>query len=778
MPAPSSAPRSLSPDQEYDFIQEPPQDFYCAVTLDLLLDPHQTGCCGHHLSREVVERLKREGKPCPMCQDATFNTHPDLYLRRKVREQQVRCPFKEGGCEWVGDLGNREAHLRTCPKQPWRCQHCAFSGLREVAQGHTEVCERLPVQCPNSCNLGHVPRCQLSNHIERDCPLQEVLCPFSHVACTVRLPRSEMEVHVQHNEQRHILLTCSASLDLTRQLNERVSQKEAEIEALKAEVARMGEKLGERVQAVEASLTVQSEWMESNETLHVNPSAKASGDKETVQLMEEAIKKATVSEMQGLQERAVQGLRETEQENTSSELAGDSKKLTLQEMVEKQAQVMRDMEERLDDVVTKMEQNTLKEAKKQGAAMKEMAETVSKAGEERQKALVKGTEKVILQQMKTSQDNIEAVITREITKDAGKREDEVNTEVSALGKKVEVTVRGMEGVLGKVEQEVMAEFTDIKTQLKAIEEKVDSVEGLQRGMEEKVSDKIKEEVGKDRDVAVEDIKGEIAARTRDVRASVENQLTEMERKLENLSQTIHEKTSAASPRQHTHHRHKGGKQASSRATPPELHPKLDEPDSSERGPVPVVSSVQQPSKAVIEEDANQKPVKAVTKDVLRSLPLDRSPLKLPDSVHQVHQAPCDFKIEQFSKLKEQNKEWRSPPFYSPRGYKMCMGLWPNGFRSGAGTHVSVEFYKMRDVNTDKLRWNVKLPIHVRIYNYRTKKWEKEHVNGDTFTRSKVSGEFETSGYTQSHKLVAHDELDAYLLDDNFRIQIYKFEVKQ
>ena len=97
LPSPS-APRPPSPEQEYDFIQDPPRDFFCAVTLfDLLLEPHQTGCCGHHLSREVVERLKRERKPCPMCQNADFETHPDLYLRRKVLELHVRCPYKAGG---------------------------------------------------------------------------------------------------------------------------------------------------------------------------------------------------------------------------------------------------------------------------------------------------------------------------------------------------------------------------------------------------------------------------------------------------------------------------------------------------------------------------------------------------------------------------------------------------------------------------------------------------------------------------------------------------------
>ena len=71
-------------------------------------DPHQTGC--------VVARLQREGRPCPMCQRPNLETHPDLYLRRKVRELRVRCPYTAGGCGWEGELGNRDAHTDSCLK--------------------------------------------------------------------------------------------------------------------------------------------------------------------------------------------------------------------------------------------------------------------------------------------------------------------------------------------------------------------------------------------------------------------------------------------------------------------------------------------------------------------------------------------------------------------------------------------------------------------------------------------------------------------------------------
>jgi hypothetical protein len=582
-----------------------------------------------------------------------------------------------------------------------------------------------------------------------------------------------MEVHVQHNTQLHLLLMCSANLDLTRQLNERVTQAEAETKALKAEVIRLGQTLGERVQSVEASVIVQSEWMESNGPRDTSQPEGRESEEEGVNSVEETVKRVIANEVQGMEVRLVQALSERGQGSVAaSGGGGERSQLALPEMVERQAEVMRAVEEKLDTAVTTITQiqtQSREDFKKLETALTESMERYDKKREEQEKLLMKETEKALLQQVSTSQENLEVVVARDMVKEMGKREEEVRKQMSALGERVEEGVRTVEGAVGTMEQKVVAEFSDVKTSLQVVHERTERLEELQRGMEERV--------GQEREVVVEELKREVGEKVGEVKTLVDKEVAEMEEKLKGLSRSVQEKVNAT-----RHHRHKVRHVSSHPLAHTDLHPKTDELDSiSKVPPLPQaslpVAGVSESPKPIREEDANRKPPRASA--FLQSLPQDRSPLKVvPDSSsHPAHRPPCDFKIEQFSKLKEQNKEWRSPPFYSPRGYKMCLGLWPNGFRSGAGTHVSIEFYKMRDANTDKLKWNVKLPIHVRIYNYRTKKWEKEHVNGDTFIRSKVSGEFETSGYAQSHKLVAHDELKDYLLDDNFRIQIYKFEVK-
>ena len=707
-PAGGRGGRLASPDQEHDFLEEPPQDYYCAVSLELLLEPYQTGCCGHHLLREVVERLQRDGKPCPMCNRPNFPTNPDIYLRRKVRELKVRCPYIAGGCVWIGELSNKVAHTRTCPKQPWSCPHCQFAGLREVSREHTEGCEQVPVACPNNCDIRQVSRCQLSAHLDKDCPLQPVACTYSHVGCTQPLVRSELPGHIQNMHMYHMMLMCSVNLDLTRQLNEKLTEKDTQIEALRGDVARLEQELGQRVQAVEAGVAAQTEWMESNQ----RQEEEKEGEGEERGLLTEETLRTVVGGLVGEMEERV--LRELKKEVEGVRGAVDENyELTVQEMREKQDEALGKVGWKLEEVFKQVEQDReVAEEHFKGleTAMKKERELVAKTTEEMMRRVSGEVERGVVEEVKKSIKEVEGFVIRELVKEAGKRE-EVRREMGAVGERV----RGVEAQIKTSEGKLMTEMSAVKTYR---EKKIEETRVGITGEEEVVP------------------------------------------------------VSSEPTRQH-----KGKGKASASSSRPRFVA------SEDAGPlsswVKPLSSAATPGKQMSEEDANRKP-KPTASGVPHSMPeLEASDgLALDPALgEQRILPPCQFEIRNFSVLREANKEWRSSPFYSRDGYKMCLGVWPNGFRSGAGTHVSVEFYKMKDTNTDKLKWNVKLPIHVRIYNYRTKAMEREHVNGETFTRSKVSGEFETSGYAQSHKLVAHDDLEPYLRYNTFIIQVYKFELK-
>ena len=105
---------TTSTDQEYEFVNQS-EGFYCPVTFELLLDPHQTMCCGQEISAEVATRLQKEGKACPLCNIPDFTSYPDMHFCRSIYMQKVFCPNKKRGCEWVGELSAIDSHEKSCP---------------------------------------------------------------------------------------------------------------------------------------------------------------------------------------------------------------------------------------------------------------------------------------------------------------------------------------------------------------------------------------------------------------------------------------------------------------------------------------------------------------------------------------------------------------------------------------------------------------------------------------------------------------------------------------
>ena len=252
-PAQAKDKGSLPADYEYDFVKEPPKDFFCAVSLELLMDPQQSDCCGHHFTREVTERIKASGKPCPMCKADKLVAHSDKYHKRRVSEVSVRCLHKEkGNCEWVGELGNLSDHALNCPKQPWGCPHCKFAGLKEAESGHLGICKQFPIPCPNRCEVGVVPRCLLVWH-KSECLLQEVSCEFANLGCTKRLPRKDLQRHMREAEQEHLRKMCALNLSLTQRLTQKIEERDAEIAQLKVQLRGMEEQLQQSVEKVRES---------------------------------------------------------------------------------------------------------------------------------------------------------------------------------------------------------------------------------------------------------------------------------------------------------------------------------------------------------------------------------------------------------------------------------------------------------------------------------------------------------------------------------------------
>ena len=260
-------PKRRRVDNLLDFIEKPSEDFYCPVTLEILTEPHQTLCCGNHLSQEAADRLKQARKPCPIC-NRSLNTVPDKFFKRQVNQLKVRCSKKTLGCNWVGELGNLEKHLsegsvdgecqytavacplscgdhiqrgllgghksKDCSQRPYTCNHCGHKAIyKSVTEDHWPRCEKYPLQCPNNCGRENaIERQHLKEHVDETCPLHVIQCEYAYAGCKAELKRQLMPAHLDENVKRHLSMVS----EQVPQLQCKVEQQQKQIEALTSQV--------------------------------------------------------------------------------------------------------------------------------------------------------------------------------------------------------------------------------------------------------------------------------------------------------------------------------------------------------------------------------------------------------------------------------------------------------------------------------------------------------------------------------------------------------------
>ena len=103
------------PEEDFPFVEQPSEDFFCPVTAGLLLQPHLTSCCGKHLSQEAATRIQREGKPCPLCKTSHWSTMLNKHFQRQVNELRTFCRHEDRGCGWQGERSDYSLHVQSCP---------------------------------------------------------------------------------------------------------------------------------------------------------------------------------------------------------------------------------------------------------------------------------------------------------------------------------------------------------------------------------------------------------------------------------------------------------------------------------------------------------------------------------------------------------------------------------------------------------------------------------------------------------------------------------------
>ena len=244
-----------------EFVEKPPKPFQfeCPVCLLILRKPYQATCCGYSFCRACIKQIKTNPhKQCPCCKKVNFldSVYPNKGLQRSLSELKVLCTNQKKGCEWIGELGEIDAHLNSrgfpslegcqfieveciycsdhvrrleiqahvkerCHKRPYSCHYCGKydSDFEDVSTNHLPVCGFYPVDCPNKC--GKVLQRQYTEkHISDECPLTLVDCAFKHIGCSVRLPEKDMLAHIAESVGAHLLLQTTSYKQMVTRLEE------------------------------------------------------------------------------------------------------------------------------------------------------------------------------------------------------------------------------------------------------------------------------------------------------------------------------------------------------------------------------------------------------------------------------------------------------------------------------------------------------------------------------------------------------------------------------
>ena len=273
--------------EEFDFIEQPAEEFFCPVTFELLLDPHQTRCCGHHISWKAVSRLQREVKPCPLCNEPKLLTVPDKFFKRKANQILIRCPHKGSGCEWTGEVGGSKEHIRTCPKRQWMCQYCDLMATFDAGKQHEQICLKYPVPCPNKCEIGTVTRCDLEKH-HAECPLEPVACEFADVGCSVKVARRDLQKHMEENQQQHLLSATLLNLKLTTEV---IAERDHQLAEIKCQIDEKIRQLADKdVQLAESKhklMEQERQLAEKDQQIVVRDRQLAEKDSQILQVLEQ-----------------------------------------------------------------------------------------------------------------------------------------------------------------------------------------------------------------------------------------------------------------------------------------------------------------------------------------------------------------------------------------------------------------------------------------------------------------------------------------------------------
>ena len=209
-------------------------------------------CCeGQTICKSCLDQWQKTAgsMKCPVCRKEEGGFYPNFPIKREIKSLHIYCTNKEKGCEWQGELndisnhlGNSDgcqfeevkcsnecgkmiqrqyltSHVKTeCPRRKVNCQYCHDTREHQFIEGqHKEECPKVPLPCPNKCEVGSVPREDMEAH-RKECPLEMIQCEYYSVGCEVRMARKDQEKHKKEKMENHLMKTTHKLADTNSKL--------------------------------------------------------------------------------------------------------------------------------------------------------------------------------------------------------------------------------------------------------------------------------------------------------------------------------------------------------------------------------------------------------------------------------------------------------------------------------------------------------------------------------------------------------------------------------
>ncbi|XP_065920304.1 TNF receptor-associated factor 4-like [Dysidea avara] len=170
---------------------------------------------GEHqfIEGEHKEQCPRFSVPCPNKCEIHEIPREDIDKHREV------CPLEEVACPNECGITMQQQYLTShveeeCVCRKIACQYCHITEEYQfIEDEHKEQCPKVPIPCPNKCEVGSVLRGDVEEHMKM-CPLELIQCEYHVVGCEERIVRKDQTKHNKEKIEEHLAFAMHKLTDM------------------------------------------------------------------------------------------------------------------------------------------------------------------------------------------------------------------------------------------------------------------------------------------------------------------------------------------------------------------------------------------------------------------------------------------------------------------------------------------------------------------------------------------------------------------------------------